>query len=98
MRLLLAPVVLSLFSAGALSHDDIAAREKEFHYGYQVGYITAIRDAHEGLLMCTKDIPLLELIQSIRAYKVANTIPTDQPPSAKVIIDALSTKYKCKRK
>jgi hypothetical protein len=52
----LVPTVLALCSASALSHDDLAAREKEFRYGYQVGYITAIRDSYEGGLMCSGQV------------------------------------------
>lgn len=90
--------VLVLYSTNALSHDDLAAREKEFRYGYQVGYITAIRESLEGALMCTKDIPLLEVIQILGAYNKIKGIPLDQTLSVKNITEALSNKYKCRAK
>lgn len=90
--------VLLLYSTNAFSHDDLAAREKEFRYGYQVGYIAAIRESLEGTLMCTKDIPLLEVIQTLGAYNKIKGISLDQTLSAKNITEALSNKYKCRGK
>lgn len=91
-------LTLTLCCANALAHDDMVAREKEFRYGYQVGYITAIRDAHEGSLMCTKDVSLLEAIQTIGAYGKAKGVTSDKVFSAKNITEALSAKYKCSAK
>ena len=97
-RIFLILAVLTLHCTNALSHDDLPAREEEFRHGYQVGFITAIRDAYEGTSMCTKDIPLLEVIQTVGAHSKAKGIPSDQALSAKHITEALSTKYKCKVK
>ena len=98
LRISLVSTALALYCTSVFSHDDLAAREKEFRHGYQVGYITAVRDFHEGSLMCTKDIPLLEVIQTIGAYNKAKGIPFDLALSTKNIAEALSAKYKCKAK
>ena len=95
---LLFPVLLAIYVGGATAHDDVVGREKEFWYGYRVGYITAIRDAYEGTLMCTKDVPLLEVIQVIGAHNKANNISADTAISVKSVTEALSAKYACKRK
>lgn len=84
--------------SSSFAHDDLADREKEFRYGYQVGYISAIREASEGSVMCTKDVPLLEVIQVIGAYNKANGIAPEAALSGKNITGALSAKYKCQRK
>lgn len=46
--------------------------------------------------MCTKDIPLLEVIQTIGACNKARGIPYDLALSTKNVTEALSAKYKCK--
>lgn len=83
--------------SNALAHDDFAGREKEFYYGYRVGYITAVRDSNEGSLMCTKNVPLLEIIQTIGAYNKTKGIATEASLSVRNITGALSAKYKCSK-
>jgi hypothetical protein len=82
----------------ALAHDDIAGRESEFRHGYQIGYITAIRDANEGIAMCTKDVPLLEIIKAISTYNKALGTAPELALSAKNISSALTAQYKCPHK
>lgn len=81
-----------------LAHDDLAGRQKEFRYGYQVGYITAVRESAEGTAMCTKNIPLIEIIQVIGAYNKTKGISSEAALSVKNITEALSAKYRCQKK
>lgn len=81
--------------SSSFAHDDLTGREKEFRYGYQVGYLTAVREAAEGTTMCTKDVPQLEVIQTLGAHNKANGIAPEASLSVKHITEALSAKYKC---
>jgi len=91
-------LMLSVACSNSFAHDDSAGREKEFRYGYQVGYITAVREGAEGATMCTKDVPLLEIIQTLGAYNKAKGIAPEAALSVKSITDALSTKYRCPKR
>lgn len=82
----------------AFAHDDLAGREKEFRYGYRVGYITAVRESGEGTVMCTKDIPLLEIIQVLGAYNKVRGINPEAALSVKKVTEALAAKYRCPKK
>lgn len=90
-------LMLSVASSSLFAHDDFAGREKEFGYGYQVGYITAVRDMAEGASMCKKDVPLLEIIQVIGAYNKAKGIAPETRLSVKNITEALSARYRCQK-
>jgi len=48
--------------------------------------------------MCTKDVSLLEVIQTISAYGKAKGVTSDKVFSTKNITGALSAKYKCSAK
>jgi len=48
--------------------------------------------------MCTKDVPLLEVIQTIGTYNKAKGIAPEAALSVKNITDALSAKYKCPKR
>ena len=91
-------LTLLVACTSSFAHDDIEGREKEFRYGYQVGYITAIRESAEGKLMCTKDTPLLEIIQVIGAFNAAKGLSPETALSVKNITEALSAKYRCQKK
>ena len=48
--------------------------------------------------MCTKSVPLLEIVQTISAYTQAKSVTSEEAFSAKNITAALSAKYKCKKR
>lgn len=91
-------LMFSVASARSFAHDDLAGREKEFYNGYRVGYITAVREAAEGQSMCTKEVPLLEVIHVIGAYIKTKGITPNAAFSVKNITDALAAKYRCPKK
>ncbi len=91
-------LMLLVVCTSSFAHDDLAGREKEFRYGYQVGYITAVRESTEGTAMCTKDVPLLEVIQAIGAYNKARGTAPEAALSVKNVTEALSAKYRCQKK
>ena len=91
-------LMLAVACSNSFAHDDLVGREKEFRYGYQVGYITAVREDAEGATMCTKEVPLIEVIQTIGAYNKAKGIAPEAALSVKNITDALSAKYKCPKR
>ena len=91
-------LMLLLASTRSYAHDDSAGREKEFWYGYRVGFITAVREAAEGASMCTKNVPLLEVIQTLGTYNKAKGIAPETALTVKNVTDALSAKYVCPKK
>lgn len=91
-------LILLAACSNSFAHDDLTGREKEFRYGYQVGFITAVRESAEGKSMCTKDVPLLEIIQAIGAFNKERGIAPEAALSVKNITEALSAKYSCKKK
>jgi hypothetical protein len=98
LRLTTQSLIAFAISTSALAHDDLRAREKEFRYGYQVGYITAVRESNEGSVMCTKDVALLEVIQTLGAYNKSKGLTGEAALTATNVTEALSVKYKCPRK
>lgn len=90
--------MLLLVGASSYAHDDSAGREKEYWYGYRVGFITAVRESAEGASMCTKNVPLLEVIQTIGTYNKTKGIAPEAALTVKNITDALSAKYVCPKK
>lgn len=48
--------------------------------------------------MCTKNIPLIEIIQVIGAYNKTKGISSEAALSVKNITEALSAKYRCQKK
>jgi hypothetical protein len=91
-------LVLLVVCSTSFAHDDLTGREKEFRYGYQVGFITAVRESAEGVTMCTKDVPLLEVIQVIGAFNKARGIAPEATLSVKNITEALFARYGCQKK
>lgn len=91
-------LILSFACTSSFAHDDLAGREKEFWYGYRAGFITAVRESGEGKSMCTKDVPLLEVVQALGAYNKAKGIRPELALTVKNVTDALSARYKCPKK
>ena len=91
-------LILWPICASSYAHDDLAGREKEFGYGYRVGFISAVRESSEGISMCTKDVPLLEVIQTLGNHNKVKGIAPEAALTVKNITDALSTQYKCAKK
>ena len=91
-------LILLATCSSSFAHDDLTGRENEFRYGYQVGYITAVRESAEGVSMCTKDVPLLEVIQVVGAFNKARGIAPEAALSVKNITEALSARYRCQKK
>ena len=48
--------------------------------------------------MCTKDIPLLEIIQVLGAYNKVRGINPEAALSVKKVTEALAAKYRCPKK
>jgi hypothetical protein len=93
----LIPLVLAFHGADALSGEKQAARSAGYRHGYHMGYIAAVRDSFEGASMCTKDVPLAEVIQAIDDYNKTKGLPPGSL-SAKDAIEVLSEKYPCAEK
>ena len=82
----------------SLAHDDASTKEKEFTYAYQLGYLTAVRDAGEGTSMCTRNVKLLELIKAIGDYNKSKGIAPEDARTFERITSALSQKFPCRGK
>ncbi len=88
--------LLAAASDYSLAHDDATVREKEYNYAYQIGYLTAVRDAGEGSSMCTRNVGTLDLIKAIGEYNKSKGIRPEEARTFKNITNALTEKFPCR--
>lgn len=98
------PLVLFGISTYFISKPSFPAQEsgssgsnqnRDFFDGYRIGFISAVREEHEGTAMCTKNASMLQVLEALRDFKQQHP-NSGEALTSKLVKSALSSRFPCK--